>query len=235
MIPADSSAKSTGESLHLRECSRNAENHVGNGRTARRCDLLHLCTGGVPDGERRAQGRGWERRRDGDAQGDERRGASHRERNGRSAGKPRHPLSRGRAARAGLHNHRKHQPRWLEHGLDNPNGPHDGDLPAIEVEDDGTAEYEAKTDRITLSDGDMSVFDDDGSALIIHADPDDQTTDPTGNSGDRVACGALELMELPDTGAGGTAANGGLPLLPAAALGLLIVCSAFIARRRFAR
>jgi len=122
-----------------------------------------------------------------------------------------------------------------EHGLDNPNGPHDGDLPAIEVEDDGAAEYEAKTDRITLSDGDMSVFDDDGSALIIHADPDDQTTDPTGNSGDRVACGALELMELPDTGAGGTAANGGLPLLPAAALGLLIVCSALIARRRFER
>ncbi len=47
------------------------------------------------------------------------------------------------------------------------------------------------TDRFTLSPGPASLFDEDGSALVIHADPDDQVTDPTGNSGGRIVCGVI--------------------------------------------
>lgn len=51
--------------------------------------------------------------------------------------------------------------------------------------------YDTTTDLITLGEGDNSLFDADGSALVIHADADDQMTDPSGNSGDRIACGVI--------------------------------------------
>ena len=79
-----------------------------------------------------------------------------------------------------------------EHGLDNPNGPHAGDLPILEVAEDGTGSQEIVNDIITLSAGPTSLFDEDGSAVIVHADPDDNVTDPTGNAGDRIACGPVE-------------------------------------------
>ncbi|RIK56265.1 MAG: superoxide dismutase [Chloroflexi bacterium] len=82
-------------------------------------------------------------------------------------------------------------PTGAQHGLDNANGPHAGDLPNIEFADDGSATYDTTTDLITLGEGDSSLFDADGSALVIHADADDQMTDPSGNSGDRIACGVI--------------------------------------------
>ena len=93
-------------------------------------------------------------------------------------------------------------PAEAQHGLSNPQGPHAGDLPGISVADDGTAAYEATTDRVTLSGGDAALLDADGSAIVIHADADDQATDPTGNSGDRVACGIVTgaLGSMPETG-----------------------------------
>ena len=93
-------------------------------------------------------------------------------------------------------------PTGMQHGLSNPQGPHAGDLPGITVADDGTAAYQATTDRVTLSGGDASLLDADGSAIVVHADADDQATDPTGNSGDRVACGIVTgaASSMPETG-----------------------------------
>ena len=78
-----------------------------------------------------------------------------------------------------------------QHGLENPAGPHAGDLPNIVVGADSSGRLTAETDRLTLMPGGQSVFDADGTAIVIHAREDDQRTDPSGNSGDRVACGVV--------------------------------------------
>ena len=70
-------------------------------------------------------------------------------------------------------------------------GAHAGDLPNLRVNSAGRGRLNATTDQATLSDGPASVFDRDGSAVIVHADTDDYVTDPTGNSGARVACGVI--------------------------------------------
>ena len=78
-----------------------------------------------------------------------------------------------------------------KHGLKNSDGPHAGDLPDMYVNKDGVGRYEALMESITLGDGKTSVFDADGSAIVIHATADDNVTDPAGNSGDRIACGEI--------------------------------------------
>jgi superoxide dismutase, Cu-Zn family len=85
-----------------------------------------------------------------------------------------------------------HNPLAAEHGLANPAGAHAGDLPNLEVNSAGRGRLQAVSDRATLSLGPVSLFDRDGSAVIIHASEDDQVTNPTGNSGARVACGVIE-------------------------------------------
>lgn len=78
-------------------------------------------------------------------------------------------------------------PGSTQHGLENPQGAHAGDMPNLTVGDDGTG-----TLTFTLKSGTMAqLLDDDGSAFVVHAGPDDQKTDPSGNSGDRVACGVF--------------------------------------------
>jgi Cu-Zn family superoxide dismutase len=89
-------------------------------------------------------------------------------------------------------------PHSKKHGLESPDGPHGGDLPDLEADANGRVEYVAITDRVTLSSGPTSIFDADGSALVIHQQPDDQRTDPSGNSGDRILCG--QLVTGPTTG-----------------------------------
>jgi superoxide dismutase, Cu-Zn family len=82
-------------------------------------------------------------------------------------------------------------PMNKKHGLENPAGPHAGDLPDMYVEKNGAGRYEVLLDRITLGSEETSIFDADGSAIVIHVTADDNVTDPTGNSGDRIACGVI--------------------------------------------
>jgi Cu-Zn family superoxide dismutase len=80
-----------------------------------------------------------------------------------------------------------------KHGLDSPEGPHAGDLPMVVVAADGRATLNMTTDRVTLGEGPASLFDGDGSALVLHTAADDQRTDPSGNTGARIACGVVKL------------------------------------------
>lgn len=82
-------------------------------------------------------------------------------------------------------------PAGREHGLQNPRGPHAGDLPNLEVRSDGTGRLDHVTRGITLKPGAASVLDADGTAVVVHAKPDDQVGNPSGNSGDRIACGVV--------------------------------------------
>jgi superoxide dismutase, Cu-Zn family len=84
-------------------------------------------------------------------------------------------------------------PGQKKHGYKSPEGAHAGDLPNMLVAKDGTGRFEAFTDGMTLKSGATSVFDKDGSALVIHAGVDDNITDPTGNAGDRAACGIITM------------------------------------------
>ena len=86
-----------------------------------------------------------------------------------------------------------HNPLARQHGLDNPSGAHSGDLPNLVVNGAGRGHLDAVSDRATLSPGPATLFDADGSSVIIHAAEDDQMTDPTGNSGGRIACGVIML------------------------------------------
>lgn len=82
-----------------------------------------------------------------------------------------------------------------QHGLENPEGPHAGDLPNIEIDEDGTGTLNYVNELITLGDGENSIVDGDGTAIVIHANEDDQVTDPSGESGDRIACGVVMLAD----------------------------------------
>ncbi len=82
-------------------------------------------------------------------------------------------------------------PTNREHGLNNPNGPHAGDLPSLVVDASGRASFSAVDDRVTLGSGANSLFGPNGTALVIHADADDQMSNPSGNSGGRIACGVI--------------------------------------------
>lgn len=78
------------------------------------------------------------------------------------------------------------------HGLDNPNGPHAGDLPNISMNSTGYGDLEAVSNLFTLSAGTTSLFDADGSSIVVHSGTDDQMTDPSGNSDGRILCGVIQ-------------------------------------------
>jgi superoxide dismutase, Cu-Zn family len=82
-------------------------------------------------------------------------------------------------------------PTMKMHGKDNPMGPHAGDLLNITADAKGHAKATLVASGVTLGPGDNSLFHDGGTALVIHATADDYKTDPAGNSGARIACGAI--------------------------------------------
>jgi Cu-Zn family superoxide dismutase len=82
-------------------------------------------------------------------------------------------------------------PHGKQHGDMNPQGAHAGDLPNITIKG-GKAKLDAVAKGVTLADsGDDSLFKTGGTALVIHAKPDDRKSDPAGNAGDRIACAVL--------------------------------------------
>lgn len=89
-------------------------------------------------------------------------------------------------------------PTGKQHGGQNPNGAHMGDLQNVTVAQDGTLRakivvpgtYLSNTER-NAAPGSIEILDASGAAVVIHADPDDYKTDPSGNSGARIACAAL--------------------------------------------
>ena len=78
-------------------------------------------------------------------------------------------------------------PGGKQHGLRNPMGPHAGDMNNFTVRANGTARVTVTDPRVNLN----TLFTDGGTALVIHAKADDMKTDPSGNSGDRIACGVI--------------------------------------------
>ena len=79
------------------------------------------------------------------------------------------------------------------HGLKNPKGPHAGDMNNFMVKKDGTANATVTDLRANLGTDNHSLFSNGGTSLVIHASADDMKTDPSGNSGARIACGTITM------------------------------------------
>jgi len=79
------------------------------------------------------------------------------------------------------------------HGMKNPKGPHAGDMLNFTVKADGTANQTVTDTRVSLGDGPNGLFSNGGTSLIIHEKADDMKTDPSGNSGARIACGTISM------------------------------------------
>ena len=82
-------------------------------------------------------------------------------------------------------------PEGKKHGFDNPEGHHEGDLRNFTVEADGKADGRFEAKGITLGNGPHSLLSNGSIAIVVHAKADDYKTDPSGNSGDRIACGVV--------------------------------------------
>jgi Cu-Zn family superoxide dismutase len=82
-------------------------------------------------------------------------------------------------------------PDSKKHGLENPEGHHAGDMQNFVIDVKGKADVTLEDNDVTLTDGPHSLFSNGGTAIVIHAKADDMKTDPSGNSGDRIACGLV--------------------------------------------
>jgi superoxide dismutase, Cu-Zn family len=85
-----------------------------------------------------------------------------------------------------------YNPLGKHHGLNNSKGAHAGDLPNLVVNKNGEGNLDTTSDRITLTPGPTTLFTKNGTSLVIHSGPDDQVSDPSGNSGNRIACGVIK-------------------------------------------
>lgn len=82
-------------------------------------------------------------------------------------------------------------PMEKSHGFDNPQGAHAGDFFNLDIGADGTGSLEAMVPGATLNGGDKALLDADGAAFVVHEGADDLRTDPSGDSGGRIACGVF--------------------------------------------
>lgn len=86
-------------------------------------------------------------------------------------------------------------PDKVAHGLRNPDGPDNGDLPNLYVAADGTVQAEFFTTRVsvmgTARHDSPALLDENGSAVIIHDRPDDHQSQPIGGAGGRIGCGVI--------------------------------------------
>ncbi|MDN2578513.1 superoxide dismutase family protein [Aquibium sp. ELW1220] len=77
------------------------------------------------------------------------------------------------------------------HGVESEDGPHPGDFPNVNVAENGVVKVEFFTDRLSLGEGENPLMDEDGSAVVVHSGQDDYTSQPSGDAGDRIACGVI--------------------------------------------
>jgi len=82
-------------------------------------------------------------------------------------------------------------PANKKHGLQNPGGPHAGDMNNFTVDAKGTAKTTIVNTKVTMGSEPNSIYANGGTALMIHAAADDMKTDPAGNAGERIACGTI--------------------------------------------
>lgn len=89
-------------------------------------------------------------------------------------------------------------PQKHDHGFMQEKGPHAGDIPNIIIPESGSLKTQMFNERVTLNATDNAklpqLLDDDGAALIIHAGPDDHTSQPSGAAGDRIACAPIKAQ-----------------------------------------
>lgn len=81
-------------------------------------------------------------------------------------------------------------PAKRQHGMENPEGSHLGDLPNLAIGEGGSGSLTIRLHG-SWAELEAALFDSDGTAVVIHADADDYQTDPSGNAGPRLACGTL--------------------------------------------
>jgi Cu-Zn family superoxide dismutase len=82
-------------------------------------------------------------------------------------------------------------PDSKKHGLENPEGHHAGDNPNFTVGSNGKAHFKWEDKDVNLGSDSHSLYSNGGTSIVVHANADDQKTDPAGNSGDRIACGVI--------------------------------------------
>lgn len=88
-------------------------------------------------------------------------------------------------------------PQGHSHGFLSPEGPHAGDLPNVFVGEDGVLRADILTDRVSLGTGETGLNKPEGTAIVLHSGVDDYMTDPSGDSGNRIACGPIVANTQP--------------------------------------
>lgn len=87
-------------------------------------------------------------------------------------------------------------PKDASHGTEHGDESHAGDLPNLNVGEDGIVQKDILAEKVTLKSGEKnSLIGSDGTAFIIHKEADDKESQPSGDAGKRVACGVISKME----------------------------------------